>query len=77
MVGRIATGADELYNAANTLDTAIAGSDSPRNAIDAAAYMRDTVIPAMNEVRAIADALEINVGAKHWPFPTYGELLLH
>ena len=77
VVNRIATGADALYNAANTLDTAIAGSDSPRNAVDGATYMRDVVIPAMNEVRTIADALEINLGAKHWPFPTYGELLLH
>ena len=74
---RVAKGADGLFYAANALDSAIAGCDAPRNAHEAAAYIRDTVLPAMNDVRAFADALETNVGREYWPFPTYGELLLH
>ena len=74
---RVAKGADGLYYAANALDRAIAGCDAPRNAKEAAAYIRDDVLPAMQDVRAFADALETNVGKAYWPFPTYGELLLH
>ncbi len=74
---RVAKGADGLYAAAGDLDDAIAGCDAPRNATEAAAYIRDTVLPAMQDVRAFADALETNVGKDYWPFPTYGELLLH
>ncbi len=74
---RIATGADELYEAAGILDAAIAGSDAPRNAEDAAAYMKNAVLPAMCDVRALADALETNVGKDDWPFPTYGDIILH
>ncbi len=74
---RVAKGADGLYLAANTLDTAIAGCDAPRDAREAAEYIRDFVLPAMHDVRAFADALETNVGHEYWPFPTYGELLLH
>ena len=34
------------------------------------------VIPAMAELREIADTLETKVAKKYWPFPTYGDLLL-
>jgi glutamine synthetase len=36
---------------------------------------RDSVIPAMNELRAVADELEVIVPAKIWPLPTYADLL--
>ncbi|MFA7174225.1 MAG: glutamine synthetase III [Kiritimatiellia bacterium] len=38
-------------------------------------YMADTVIPAMNAVRAIADKLEGIVADEFWPLPTYQEIL--
>jgi glutamine synthetase len=40
-----------------------------------AVYMRDRVIPAMNEVRAIADRLERIVADNLWPLPKYSEIL--
>ncbi|HEX8085613.1 MAG TPA: glutamine synthetase III [Solirubrobacteraceae bacterium] len=40
-----------------------------------AEYMRDTVIPAMNDVRAIADGLEKLVADDLWPLPKYEEML--
>ncbi|HEX8123874.1 MAG TPA: glutamine synthetase III [Solirubrobacteraceae bacterium] len=40
-----------------------------------AEYMRDTVIPAMNDVRAIADGLERIVADDLWPLPKYAEML--
>jgi glutamine synthetase len=36
---------------------------------------RDIVIPKMNELRAAVDEAELITAAKHWPFPTYGDLL--
>ncbi|MFC1652201.1 glutamine synthetase III [Planctomycetota bacterium] len=36
---------------------------------------RDSVIPAMNAVRAAADELETIVDADLWPIPTYAEML--
>lgn len=38
-------------------------------------YYRDAVIPAMADLRRIADKMEEEVGEKYWPFPTYAELL--
>ena len=37
--------------------------------------LAEELIPAMGELRAVADASETQTAAKYWPFPTYGELL--
>ncbi len=47
----------------------------PSEAYASALYYRDTVIPAMNNLRNAADSLEKIVGKDYWPFPTYTELL--
>lgn len=40
-----------------------------------AAHYKDAVIPALAEVRAVADALEATVADDLWPLPTYQEML--
>ncbi|MBN1624011.1 MAG: glutamine synthetase III [Clostridia bacterium] len=40
-----------------------------------AEYYRDMVFPAMNNLREIADQLEVITDASLWPFPTYADLL--
>jgi glutamine synthetase len=40
-----------------------------------AAYMHDTVVPAMEAVRVAADALEKLVADDLWPLPKYSEIL--
>jgi glutamine synthetase len=37
--------------------------------------MRDTVIPAMSVMRAVADRLERIVADDLWPLPRYSEIL--
>ena len=43
--------------------------------IELATYMRDTVIPAMDGVREVADRLERIVRTTYWPLPKYSEML--
>ena len=31
----------------------------------------------MQELRAVADEIEINMSKEFWPYPTYGELLFN
>ena len=40
-----------------------------------ACYYRDQIVPAMNEVRVAADALELVVDDNYWPIPKYREML--
>ncbi len=56
------------------LTSAIA-HEHPEDGLEAAAYCRDTVIPAMASVRAAADALEALVADDLWSLPTYQEML--
>lgn len=42
---------------------------------DHAKYMRETVFPALVELRATADRLETLVADEYWPLPTYREML--
>lgn len=47
----------------------------PTDTWEEALYMRDQVIPAMNEVRRFADQLERIVADDLWPLPRYSEML--
>ena len=42
-----------------------------------AMYAHETIIPAMEAARAVADAPESRVAKAYWPFPTYAELLYY
>jgi len=50
---------------------AITYTDMRRQAV----YFRDEVTTAMSALRAPADALEMIVDKKYWPFPSYGDLI--
>jgi glutamine synthetase len=52
-----------------------ANGDPGLEEMELAHYMRDTVIPAMNDVREIADKLEKLVADDLWPLPKYSEIL--
>lgn len=40
-----------------------------------ATFFKDVVFPAMNDLRAPIDELEMIVDQSFWPVPTYGDLL--
>ena len=49
--------------------------DGFKNILKHAQYSRDTILPAMNAVRVVADELETVVSDDLWPLPTYQEML--
>ena len=66
--GEVSSLAVNLRAAIGELEDAVAEAESPES-------YRDSVIPAMNAVRAAADELETRVDAADWPLPTYAEML--
>ena len=40
-----------------------------------ATYYKETILQAMAELRLVVDELENIMSRKHWPYPTYGDLL--
>jgi glutamine synthetase len=66
---------DELVEAIFALEDANANHPEEVDPLDAARYVQQTVIPAMADVRAIADRLEKVVPDDLWPLPKYSEIL--
>jgi glutamine synthetase len=63
-----------FYDAILALEKA--NADHPaEEGLELAKYMRDTVIAAMEAVRAVADRLERIVADDLWPLPKYSEML--
>ena len=64
-----------LMERTEALDKAVAAV--PEAVKESARYCAETVLPAMEAARAIADQLELLVDRAHWPFPTYRDLLFY
>ncbi|MEJ7785391.1 MAG: glutamine synthetase III [Solirubrobacteraceae bacterium] len=65
-----------LWNAIGDLETANLSDNQPdEEPLEWAIYMRDTIIPAMDNVREVADRLERIVADDLWPLPKYSEML--
>ena len=67
---------NDLHRAVKELEKAVAIA-SGYSGSPLAHYYRNTVLPLMDEVRKHCDALELIVGQKDWPYPTYGEMLFY
>ena len=64
----------DFYDAILALEKANTGHPAEEG-LELAKYMRDTVIPAMEAARAVADRLERIVADDLWPLPKYSEML--
>jgi glutamine synthetase len=74
LTGELSEMVDELVFAIQKLEEA---NDHPEEleGLELANYIRDTVIPAMDGVREVADRLERIVDSELWPLPRYSEIL--
>jgi glutamine synthetase len=64
-----------LYQNITNLESELLLAKGQNGMINQAKAYREHVIPAMQEVRVVADQLETITGKTYWPFPTYAELL--
>ncbi len=68
---------DKMYEAIERLEAAVEGSEEfgeDRHG-ELALYFKNEVSPAMESLRDTVDKLEVIVGGKYWPYPSYGTLL--
>ena len=64
-----------LLRKLDTLENAMLETKKTTDALSLAEFYRDHVFGAMSELRLIVDELETLVAKKHWPLPTYAEML--
>ena len=67
---------NDLYKAVKELERAVAFAEDYTGS-PLAHYYRNAVIPLMEDARTFCDKLELIVGQKNWPYPTYGEMLFY
>ena len=65
----------KLYEAVKILEEKARGASGATDSLEKACCYRDEVLPAMEDVRAYADRLELLTDKDYWPYPTYGDLL--
>ena len=66
---------DQLSSDLQLLEVKLAAVPDGDDPLAAARYMHDEIMPAMDNLRRSADALELYTDRSYWPFPTYDELL--
>jgi glutamine synthetase len=67
---------EQFTEAIKSLESANLADNQPHDdVLEHARYMHDTVVPAMDAVRAAADQLERVVADDLWPLPKYSEIL--
>jgi len=74
LLAEVTGGAEALRSAAAELDR-VAGAEAAGDLLARAAHMRAALLPAMAELRRVADRLELLVDDALWPLPTYREML--
>jgi len=65
----------ELCGLTDALEAAVEAA--PEEVVARGMYDRETVIPAMEAARRVADALEMKVAKRAWPMPTYADMLFY
>ena len=69
--------AEKVEGAKHVLDNTLSAAPGSVGARTKSRYYYNEVLPAMEETRKIADALESKVSKEYWPFPTYSDLLFY
>jgi len=75
LINNISKLSASLLNKLTALEKVILETKEERNIADQARFYREKVFAAMVELRIDVDGLETLVARKHWPFPTYGQIL--
>ena len=75
LISKLSKLADEISDAASSLDTTLIRLKAIPDVTDAAYVIRDVVLQKMTELRVVCDEAESITADKYWPFPTYGDLL--
>ena len=67
--------ADKFSDKLDALEKGLLGFPKTGDAFKRAAYCKDVLLVAMQEVRAFADRIELLIGKRFYPFPNYADIL--
>jgi len=77
VVSMLSADVDALYENSAKLAYLTDKAMAIENVRDMSAYIRDEILPQMDETRKYADEAEKYTAKEYWPFPTYDDLLFY
>ncbi len=75
LISKLCAGLDAAYDQVAALDDLLEKAKAQKDALAQAKFFKAKVIPAMEALRATVDGMELDVSAKAWPYPSYGDLM--
>ena len=75
LVEKLSVLTDTITERTDELEEAVMKIRDTEDIVSEAAAIRDTVLPAMSELRIPCDRAELLTAKSYWPFPTYGDIL--
>ena len=75
LVRKLSVLTDCIAEKTDDLEKAVIGLQDAEDIISESELIRDTVLPAMSELRIPCDRAELLTAKSYWPFPTYGDIL--
>lgn len=64
-----------MYEKIDSLDNAVSGAKDVAEGQELAFYTKDVILSAMNDLRTVADEIEVDMSEEYIPYPTYSDLL--
>ncbi|MBQ0010067.1 MAG: glutamine synthetase III [Ruminococcus sp.] len=75
VLSRLCTCHSSIYRKSETLSALLSELEKVEAVVDQAKYTKESVIPAMQELRTAVDEAEMLMGESYWPIPSYSKLL--
>ena len=75
LVYKLSEGINKLYTMVEKLEYDLTVYQSKQGSLEKATFQKEVIIPDMQQIRAVSDALESITDKNSWPFPTYTEIL--
>lgn len=64
-----------FFVSVESLSSEVSAAQNIDDGLSRAEYYHDVVLERMDEVRSIADKMEMYTAKEYWPFPSYGDLM--
>jgi glutamine synthetase len=75
LLGNVSKLSSVMLKNLSALESALFETKEERDILSQARFYRDRIFTAMIELRLTVDELETFAAKKHWPFPSYGQIL--
>jgi len=72
---RLSVLSGSLHRKITELFDELCAAEDKKDLLEKAYHYKDAVLTKMTELREQTDEMELLISKKHWPFPTYGDLL--